>query len=389
MAPMATDIKSNGIPNTKRDLKSLSLADLRRDMESLGEKAFRAEQILKWIYSGVSFDEMTNLPKTLRQKLADTYFISTLTPTLDTNSGEFEEGQTVKFLFALHDGKEIETVLIPDFKDAAKRRLTVCVSSQVGCAMACKFCATGYMGFTRNLTLGEILDQVLAAKDFAQREWNQRITNLVFMGMGEPMLNYERVIDAADILSGHQYPFQIGERHITLSTVGIVPGILKLAESESKINLAVSLHAAREDVRQSFMPVSQQYSLGELRDALITYYAKKKREIFIEYLVLRGINDTDADADALMKFCRSVPSKINLIDYNPIPNINYERADDERKDAFVQRIAQAGIFVSVRRSRGKDIDAACGQLATRSVSTKKIAPKERVAKKTASKKVYS
>ncbi len=358
-----------------QDLKSLSLSEFQNELAQLGEPAFRAEQVMEWAYRGVlNFSDMTNLPKTLRQKLSENFFISHLVPSFVSGSEEIEHAQTVKFLFLLDDGKEIETVLIPDFKSESQKRLTVCVSSQVGCAMACKFCATGYMGFTRNLTVGEIVGQVEVAAKWAETHWNQRITNLVFMGMGEPMLNYERVMESAYILTSHRYPFQIGERHITLSTVGIVSGIYRLAESEPKINLAISLHSAIEEKRRDFMPVAYQFSLQELREALIAYYARKKREIFIEYLLLNGINDGEEDAKALVKFARSVPSKINLIDYNPIANIDYQRTSDARKEKFRAILHEAGLFASVRRSRGKDIDAACGQLATRSVSSKRIQP---------------
>ncbi|MFN3344238.1 MAG: 23S rRNA (adenine(2503)-C(2))-methyltransferase RlmN [Chloroherpetonaceae bacterium] len=358
-----------------QDLKSLSLSELQNELAQLGEPAFRAEQVMEWVYRGVlNFSDMTNLPKALRQKLSENFFISRLVPSFVSGSAEAERAQTVKFLFLLDDGKEIETVLIPDFKSESQKRLTICVSSQVGCAMACKFCATGYMGFTRNLTVGEIVGQVEVAAKWAETHWNQRITNLVFMGMGEPMLNYERVMESAYILTSHRYPFQIGERHITLSTVGIVSGIYRLAESESKINLAVSLHSAIEEKRRDFMPVAYEFSLQELREALIAYYARKKREIFIEYLLLDGINDGEEDAKALVKFARSVPSKINLIDYNPIANIDYQRTSDARKEKFRALLHEAGFFASVRRSRGKDIDAACGQLATRSTSAKRITP---------------
>jgi 23S rRNA (adenine2503-C2)-methyltransferase len=358
-----------------QNLKSLSLSEFQNALLLLGEPSFRAEQVLEWVYRGVTeFSEMTNLPKSLRQKLSENFFIAGLTPTCVSGSSEIEHAQTVKFLFSLDDGKEIETVLIPDFKSATQKRLTVCVSSQVGCAMACKFCATGYMGFTRNLTVGEIVGQVEVAAQWAQTHWHQRITNLVFMGMGEPMLNFERVIESVYFLTSHRYPFQIGERHITLSTVGIVGGIYRLAESESKINLAVSLHSAIEEKRRDLMPVAHQVSLLDLREALTTYYAKKKREIFIEYLLLDGINDSETDAKALVKFARSVPSKINLIDYNPIANIDYQRTSEARKEKFRALLHEAGLFASVRRSRGKDIHAACGQLATRSISTKRIQP---------------
>lgn len=360
-----------------RNFTSFSIAELQRELSLLGEQPYRAEQILEWVYCGITdFAEMTNLPKSLRQKLAAHFIISTLKPSFVSGSAEFERAQTVKFLFTLEDGKEVETVLIPDFKSLEQKRLTICVSSQVGCAMACKFCATGYMGFTRNLTVGEIVGQVQAAASWANEHWKQRITNLVFMGMGEPMLNFERVVDSAHILSAHRYPFQIGERHITLSTVGIVPGIYRLAASNSKLNLAVSLHSAIEEKRRELMPVAIEFSLAELRRSLLHFFEQKKREVFFEYLLLDGINDGEEDAKALVKFARGIPSKINLIDFNPIVNIDYRPTLEARKERFRAILHNAGLFASVRRSRGKDIDAACGQLATRSISQKKILQKK-------------
>jgi 23S rRNA (adenine2503-C2)-methyltransferase len=339
----------------------------------MGEKPFRAEQIFQWIYGGgiQSFSEMLNVGKNLREKLDASFSISNLEPTLETNSTEIEHAQTVKFLFHLKTGEQIESVLIPDFREG-RDRLTLCVSSQVGCAMSCKFCATGYMGFTRNLTMGEILAQVSGTQKWATKQWGKRITNVVFMGMGEPMLNYDNCIEAIQVLSNPSYQFQIGERHITLSTVGIVPAIYKLADSDAKFKLAVSLHSVIESKRKDFMPVSNQFSLIELRESLIYYTQKKNKPVFFEYLLLAGINDSEEDAKALVKFCSVLPCKINLIDFNPIANIDYQRSSEDRKQAFIDRVSAAGFVITVRRSRGKDIDAACGQLATRTLSHKKI-----------------
>lgn len=357
----------------KRDLKSLSFTELRAVLLQLGEPEYRAEQVWHAVYAHDTTDlsQITTLPKALREKLSQHFFISRLHPAFDTASSETENAQTIKLLYELSDGAQIETVLIPDLREG-RERMTVCVSSQVGCALACTFCATGYMGFSRNLTIGEITDQVLGAMQLAQARYARRITNVVFMGMGEPLLNLERVVEAIEILSHDRYQFKIGERHITVSTVGIVPGILELAERPLKFRLAISLHSAIEHKRQALMPIAKTYPLKDLKAALQHYATKHGKPVFIEYLLLRGINDGEDDALALIKFARAVPSKINLIDYNPIVNIDYERTDAATRDAFIRKLVDANLTVTVRRSRGRDIDAACGQLATASRSTKRL-----------------
>jgi 23S rRNA (adenine2503-C2)-methyltransferase len=361
----------------KRDLKSLGVAELQAALRDLDEPPYRAEQIRHALYTSDTpdFTGMTTLSKTLREKLSNAFFISELQPAVDTNSLEAENAQTLKFLFELRDGLHIETVLIPDFRNG-RDRLTVCVSSQVGCAMACTFCATGYMGFTRNLTIGEIVDQVSGASKWAMEHFGKRVTNVVFMGMGEPMMNLERSMEAIEILSHDRYKFKIGERHITLSTVGVASGIRKLAESSAKFKLAVSLHSAVQEKRAAMMPIAIQYPLTELCDALIYYAETKGKPVFFEYLLLDGINDGAADAKALIKFARRMPCKINLIDYNPIANIDFRRTDAERKEEFIRALVEADLTVTIRRSRGKDINAACGQLATKSLSTKSLSAKK-------------
>jgi len=358
---------------SKQDLKALSINELKAALVALGEPAYRAEQIRHALYSQDvrEIEQMTTLPKALREKLSAAFFISRLSPAQGLGSAERENAQTVKLLYELSDGAQIETVLIPDLREGRKR-MTVCVSSQVGCAMACKFCATGYMGFSRNLTIGEITDQVWGAMEIAEAYYAQRISNVVFMGMGEPMLNFERVIEAVEILSHDRYHFKIGERHITLSTVGIVPGIERLTESKAKCRLALSLHSAIEEKRRELMPIAQVHSLQELKAALQRYTTVKRKPVFLEYLLLSGINDGDEDAYALIKFARAFPSKINLIDYNPIANIDYERVTESKKEKFMRKLADANLTVTCRRSRGADINAACGQLATQTLSTKKI-----------------
>lgn len=356
------------------DIKALSLAELQHALKEMGEPLFRAGQIFDWIYGkGTSdFSAMTNLSTPLQEKLARHFFFSAIEPVTDAHSLETEASETVKFLFRLPDGKEIETVLIPDLRDENKPRMTVCVSSQVGCALGCTFCATGHMGFFRNLTIGEIVDQVAHAGDWAMKKAGQKITNVVFMGMGEPMLNYERCKAAIDILSDDRYRFQIAKRRITLSTVGIIPGILRMADDKAKFKLAVSLHSAIDSKRLELMPATQEYPLPELKKALKYYSQKTKRPAFFEYLLIDGKTDSLEDADELIRFCKGLECKINLIDYNPIVNIQYRSSIAAKKERLLEHLVRAGLTVTVRKSRGKDIDAACGQLAIKSVTGKRV-----------------
>lgn len=374
-----TEPKHDGKRETKRDIKSLSATELQTALQEMGEAPFRAAQLVRALYGeqasgqiGVSgFEEMTTLGKALRQKLDERFYIDRITPANPKNSGELEVNQTLKFLFRLHDGHEIETVLIPD-TGRGRDRLTVCVSTQVGCALACTFCATGYMGFTRNLTVGEIIDQVSHLQTWVKKAFGKRITNVVFMGMGEPMLNFERSVEAIDILASEDYAFHIGQSHLTLSTSGIATGIRKMGEMNAKFRLALSLHSAIEEKRKRVMPITNEVSLSDLRSALKFYYDRTGQDFTIEYLLLSGINDGAEDADALIRFSRTAPCKINLIDYNPIVNIDLHRTPEAHRDIFIRRLLAAGLTITVRRSRGQDISAACGQLATESTSSKKI-----------------
>lgn len=360
--------------NALQDIKALTLAELQNHLEKIGESKFRAGQIFDWIYGkGVSdFSHMANLSESLREKLAADFYFSSIEPVTDTHSIEAKVNETVKFLFRLQDGKEIESVLIPDNRSEDPQRLTVCVSSQIGCALGCSFCATGYMGFFRNLTIGEIVDQVALVGDWAMKKFGKKITNVVFMGMGEPMLNYDRCKAAIDILSNDRYRFQIAIRRITLSTVGIIPGILRMADDGAKFKLAISLHTANDSKRRELMPVAQEYPLPELKKAIKYYSQKTKRPVFFEYLLMDGKTDSLQDADELIRFCKGLECKINLIDFNPIVNIQYRSSLATKKERFLQRLIEADLTVTVRKSRGKDIDAACGQLAVKSVTGKRV-----------------
>ncbi|NTW48928.1 MAG: 23S rRNA (adenine(2503)-C(2))-methyltransferase RlmN [Chlorobiales bacterium] len=357
-----------------QDIKALSLSELQNFVKEIGETEFRAGQIFGWIHGkGVSdFSSMTNLSASLKEKLSQHFYFSSIETVTDTHSIEAQANETVKFLFRLPDGKEIESVLIPNDRNENRLRLTVCVSSQVGCALGCKFCATGYMGFFRNLTIGEIVDQVALVGDWAMSKFGKKITNVVFMGMGEPMLNYDRCKEAMDILSDDRYRFQIPKRRITVSTVGIVPGILRMADDGVKFKLAVSLHSASDVIRQEMMPIAQEFPLVELKKALKYYHQKTKRPTSFEYLLIDGKTDSEQAAEELIRFCNGLVCKINLIDYNPIVNIKYRSSFAGEKERFVERLVRAGLTVTIRKSRGKDINAACGQLAIKSVSGKRV-----------------
>ncbi len=347
------------------DLKSMDQAALEVLVGQLGQPSFRARQLYKWLYQkGVSsLDEMTDLPKTFRDELKRR---TTFSP-LRKADMQVASDQTVKCLFDLGSGKQVETVLIPDLDvDGKANRLTVCVSSQVGCAMACTFCATGQMGFVQNLTSGEIFDQVWLMNEEAVRRFERPITNIVFMGMGEPMLNYDNVMRCIDCLTDPD-GFGLSPRRITVSTVGLAKQITRLADEGARFNLAVSLHAPTQEKRSSIMPVnrSERTDLDALKKAIQHYTKTTGRRITYEYCMFEGFNDTVEDARALARVVNWAPSKVNLIMYNPVAGLGFRRSDEARLNLFVKTLVQKRVTVTVRRSRGQDIDAACGQLATK------------------------
>jgi 23S rRNA (adenine2503-C2)-methyltransferase len=347
------------------DLKTLDRAGLENFATSLGQPAYRGRQLFRWLYGrgARSFDEMTDLPRALRNRLEQEARIGSISlVTLQTTAD-----LTAKGLFALPTGRKIEAVLIPDLDDdGAANRLTVCVSSQVGCAMACSFCATGLMGFQQNLTPGEIFDQVWFMNELARERFGRRITNVVFMGMGEPLLNYENVLKAVEALT-HEDGFGLAARRITVSTVGLARRIRQLADDETRFNLAVSLHAPTDEKRSSIMPVNRRAAtdLVALKDALQHYTHTTGRQITYEYCMFDGFNDTDDDARHLARVVSWAPSKVNLIMYNPVAGLGFHRSGEDRLNRFIRILVKAGVTVTVRRSRGQDIDAACGQLAVR------------------------
>ena len=344
------------------NLKSLTESELEAYVEGLGQPAYRGRQLFQWIYEKgcLDFEEMTNLPKDFRQTLAENAYIGTLA----TDRVLRSEDGTIKGIFELRSGRKVESVLIPDIAaDGKARRLTVCVSSQVGCAMGCAFCATGLMGFQQNLTAGEIYEQVHAMNELAATTYGKEVSNVVFMGMGEPLLNYDNVLKSIGFLT-HEKGFGLSPRRITVSTVGLARRIKKLADDDRGVGLAVSLHAPTDEQRSAIMPVNRATStdLTALREA-ITYFSRRTGQVITyEYCLFAGVNDADEDARALATIARWAPSKVNLMMYNPIEGLDFRRPTEKSVDRFAQRLVEEGVTVTVRRSRGKDIAAACGQL---------------------------
>lgn len=342
-----------------KDLRSLTREQLTGLITDLGEPKFRAAQIYKWLWQrGIrSIDEMSNLPKTLREHLNTTYSLFTLREDLRQDS---EDG-TIKVRFALHDGHLIEAVLIPVPK---YDRFTVCVSTQVGCSLSCAFCATGKMDRARNLEAGEIYDQVIMVDAICQDVFDHRVTNIVYMGMGEPLLNYRNTLLSIHYLTDPD-GLGLSPRRITVSTAGIAKMIKRLTEDQVKFNLALSLHAATDEKRARIMPINDQNDLESLREALLQFKNNLRGKITFEYIAFAGFNDGKDDAEALKAFADGLYPTINIIEYNPIAGFDMAYSQHDRLDEFAARLSEMGLRVTVRRSRGKDIDAACGQLANK------------------------
>jgi 23S rRNA (adenine2503-C2)-methyltransferase len=336
----------------KIDLKSLSKDDVESFIKDAGLPSFRSRQILHWIYEryAQSLEEMTELSKKLREELAERAYISNLTllNRLTSHDG------TEKFLFGLEDGETIESVLIPD-----EERLTLCISSQVGCAMGCVFCLTGKSGLKRNLGPHEIIDQVISVN---RMTLPRRITNIVLMGMGEPLANFDNVVEALRRMTGVMV---ISPRRITLSTAGIVPRIAELGQLGLKVNLAISLNATTDSVRDVIMPINKTYPIKALLDTCRKLPLQQTRKITFEYVMLKDINDSTADAKRLVRLLHGLQSKINLIPFNPYSDCEYERPDDIAVLLFQEILAKAEVTVIIRKSKGRDILAACGQLKAR------------------------
>ncbi|HSF52184.1 MAG TPA: 23S rRNA (adenine(2503)-C(2))-methyltransferase RlmN [Algoriphagus sp.] len=343
--------------NQKKDIRKLSLAELEEFFVAQGDKKFRAKQVYEWLWnkSLKNFDDMSNISLSTREMLKNNFAINHIHVDLMQHSTD----GTIKNAVKLFDEKIVESVLIPTTK-----RITACVSSQVGCSLDCNFCATARLKRMRNLNPDEIYDQVVAIKEEAETYFQRPLTNIVFMGMGEPLLNYANVIEAIDKITSPE-GLGMAPRRITLSTVGITKMIRKMADDEVKFNLAVSLHSAINETRSRLMPINDSNPLEELAEALKYWYQKTKRKVTYEYVIWDGINDDEKHVRALAKFCKIIPSKVNLIQYNPIDEGEFRQAKPEAVQMYVRILEQNGIIAKVRKSRGQDIDAACGQLANK------------------------
>ena len=341
----------------KQDVRKLTFDKLKDYVLETGLPAFRAKQIWEWIWvkSVHNFDEMSNLSLMMRAQLAEDFDIFPISLQTDQKSND----GTIKLAFALHDKSLMEGVLIP-----AEDRMTACVSSQVGCSLSCKFCATGYMDRKRNLDPAEIYDQVVEIDKQSKKHFDVPISNIVFMGMGEPLLNYKNVLLSIERITATD-GLNMSPKRITVSTAGIAKMIIKLADDQVKFNLALSLHAANDVKRNQIMPINETNTLKVLKEALLYFYQKTGNQITFEYIVFDNFNDRIEDAEKLWHFAKSIPSKINIIEYNPIAEAQYQNTTADKLEQFADFLKSKKLIVNIRRSRGKDIDAACGQLANK------------------------
>ena len=344
--------------NKKKDIRALTKEALRDFFVENGDKAFRGNQVYEWLWSKAShtFEDMTNVSKATRAMLEENFVINHI----KVDSMQRSKDGTIKNGIKLHDGFIVESVLIP-----TPKRTTACVSSQVGCSLDCKFCATSRLKRMRNLNPDEIYDQVVAIDNQSRLYHNHKLSNIVFMGMGEPLMNYNNVIKSIEKITSPE-GLGMSPKRITVSTSGVPKIIKKMADDEVKFNLAVSLHSAIDEVRTSIMPFNTNFPLDDLRASLEYWYEKTERIITYEYIVWKGINDRKEDIQALVKFCSYVPCKVNLIEYNPIDDGEFQQASSSAINSYISNLEMHDITVNVRRSRGKDIDAACGQLANKS-----------------------
>jgi 23S rRNA (adenine2503-C2)-methyltransferase len=353
MAQEAT-IKAKEIKN----IRQLNLQELEQFFESIGEKKFRTKQVWEWLWQkhAHSFAEMTNLSKELRQKLVESFSL----PALAIDANQYSVDGTIKSRFKTHEGHLCEGVLIP-----SEDRFTACVSSQIGCSLSCKFCATGYIDRKRNLNFDEIYDEVVLINQQCERVHGKKLTNIVFMGMGEPLLNYKSVLKAIDRITSPD-GLAMSPRRITVSTAGVSKQIKQLGDDKVKFKLALSLHAATDQKRHEIMPINDSNNIKSLVEALNYFYKQTKNEITFEYILFKDFNDSLKDADELIKLYRQVPvDLVNLIEYNPIDAAKFEKPDEKKVEAFMAYLGKYKVNARLRRSRGKDIDAACGQLANK------------------------
>ena len=343
--------------NENDDIRSISFDKLNNFIQKNNFPSYRSNQIFNWINKSTlrSFDDMTNIPKSLVKLLKENFVINITNLLYKQVSSD----STIKFAIKLHDNLVVEAVLIPSGK-----RVTACVSSQVGCSLDCEFCATSKLLRMRNLHSYEIFDQIMILNSQSLKNYSLPISNIVFMGMGEPLLNYKNVIESIKLVTSED-GIKISNKKITLSTSGISKMIIKMSDDNIKFNLAVSLHSAVEKTRKMIMPFSKSFPLDKLINSLDYWYKKTKRKVTFEYLIWKGINDDLEHIEALVKICKRIPSKVNLIEYNSIDSPTFKKADDFWVDNYLKILKKNKIPVSIRRSRGKDINAACGQLANK------------------------
>jgi 23S rRNA (adenine2503-C2)-methyltransferase len=341
----------------KIDIRQLSLEQLTDEIVKLGEKPYRAKQVHQWLWKKrvIDFDQMTNLSKSFRKLIENNFIINALV----LSEAQISSDKTIKNAFLLADKSVIEGVLIP-----TKKRMTACVSVQVGCSLDCAFCATGKLKRIRNLNADEIYDQVVMINDQSQKEYSIPISNIVYMGMGEPLLNYKNVLLSVDRITSED-GLGMSAKRITISTAGIHKKIVRLADDKVKFNLALSLHAANDEKRNKIMPINESNSLNSLKEAMIYFSEMTGTRPTLEYIIFKDFNDEISDAEELVQFAKSFPSKINIIEYNSIDEGKYQQATVKKVDAFASYLESKNLIVNIRRSRGKDIDAACGQLANK------------------------
>ena len=346
--------------NSKKNIRTLSLDELTEYFKTIGEKKFRTKQVWEWLWQkhARSFNDMSNLSKELRQSLEENFSL----PVITNDATQFSNDGTIKTRFKTFDGHLVEGVLIP-----VDNRQTACVSSQVGCSLSCKFCATGYMEKKRNLHFDEIYDEVVLLNQMAEKTYGKKLSNIVFMGMGEPLLNYKNVLKAIERITAND-GLGMSAKRVTVSTAGIAKMIKQLGDDGVKFNLAVSLHAANDKKRNEIMPINESNNIKALIEALNYFFAKTKNDITFEYILFKGENDSIQDADDLIKIYKQVPVHlINIIEYNPIENASFVKPDKDATQKFMDYLAAHRVNVRLRISRGKDIDAACGQLANKNL----------------------
>lgn len=338
-----------------KDIRELKIDDLEQVFKTWKEPKFRAKQVYEWLWKkgAEDFESMTNLSKPLRIKLQENFTFKKI----QIEDALHSSDKSVKYSFRLPDGEVVEGVLIP-----SGNRTTACISSQVGCSLNCTFCATGTLKMKRNLTVAEIFDQIFLINQESEQIFEHKLTNIVYMGMGEPLLNYKNVFQSVDIITSEQ-SLHFSPKRITISTSGVTKMIRKMADDQVKVELAISLHSADNQTRSSFMDINPVNPLEELAESLKYFYEKTKTRVTLEYILFQNINDSLEDAEKLANFARIIPTKINIIEYNPVDTSSFVASENERAERFIRILENKKLIVNLRRSRGKDVNGACGQLA--------------------------